>query len=570
MFPRYGEMKPRSATIEKAATTIYDVCVIGGGASGAGCALDSQLRGFKTVVVDAGDFGSGTSTASTKLIHGGLRYLEQAVRELDIGQYRVVRLALQERALMMRNAPHLSGVCEFVVPCFSVFEAAYYDLGLKLYDWISGDRSIASSHFIKRAESLKRTPCLKENGLFGAVVYSDGQFDDARYNLALVQSCVAAGGDAINYARVQAFEKNADGKIVAAVLEDRQSASRFKISAETFVNATGPYCDTIRRLAVSDAKERIRLSKGVHILLPLPEEFGTHSLLIPKTEDGRVIFAIPWRGRLLVGTTESEVALGSQLIVSKTEAEFLIRHLNRYVARPFEINDVVSAIAGLRPLVASGKSRDTKSVIRDYEIEVEARSGLISVLGGKWTIYRAMAEDAIDKVQKMLTGRITDSPSRNYPLFGAEDEEGEAEKLSAMYRVPKGTLLLLKQKFGRARSRILELTQEHPSLLSPIVSGCAHIQAEVVYCVREEMAVSLEDILSRRLGLQLYDWRLAVQSAPVVARILERELGWSPARTRTGIEQYIEGINRSLKALGREPVSAAAPGGVNDEVHRRA
>jgi glycerol-3-phosphate dehydrogenase len=565
-------MRQRSETIQKAAGTPYDVCVIGGGASGAGCALDAQLRGLKTILVDAGDFGSGTSTASTKLIHGGLRYLQQAITEFDIAQYRVVRLALRERRLMMDNAPHLSRVCQFVVPCSNFFEAAYYDVGLKLYDWLSGDAGLAPSHFVGRSGSLSRMPGLNKQNLFGTVVYSDGQFDDARYNLALVQSCSAAGGDVLNYARVLGFENDPDGRLVAALIEDRESGERLRVAAQAFVNATGPFSDCVRRLASHDAKERIRLSKGVHILLPLPEDFGNDALLIPRTDDGRVIFAIPWLGRLLVGTTETEATLDADLIVTREEAEFLLRHLNRYLARPFHTTDIVSAIAGLRPLVRSTNSRDTKKLIRDLEIEIEPRSRLVSVLGGKWTVYRAMARDAINAVQESLTGRTTDSRTRHHALYGVEDKTAGLEDLPANHRVPTSTMRHLIQKFGGCRTRVLDLAREDALLLLPIVKGSPYIQAEVVYCVREEMAVRIEDILSRRLGLQVYDWRLAIQAAPVVGQILARELGWSPARTGTEIDGYIERINRYLEALGVKPVRTMEMqrGIINDELHRRA
>jgi len=551
-------MKQRSETIKEAARTPYDVCVVGGGASGAGCALDSQLRGFKTILVDAGDFGSGTSTASTKLIHGGLRYLQQAVKEFDIAQYRVVRLALHERQLMMNNAPHLSRPCEFVVPCYSFFDAAYYDVGLKLYDWLSGDASLAPSRFVNRTKSLKGMPCLEGQDLFGTVVYSDGQFDDARYNLALVQSCLALGGEALNYAPLVEFERSSAGRLTAASIEDRLSKKRFRVAAKTFINATGPYSDHIRALA-GNTNERMILSKGVHILLPLPEEFGDNALLIPKTDDGRVIFAIPWQDRLLVGTTETESTLDSELIVTREEAEFLLRHVNRYLRRPFQTNDIVSAIAGLRPLVRSRGSRETKKLIRDYEIEVDRGSGLISVLGGKWTVYPAMAEDAINTVEKVLTGRITDSRTRSYPLFGAENHHDEGvERLLEVYQVPRSTIRHLRQKFGGCCTRILDLIREERSLVVPIIDGSPHIQAEVVYCVREELAVCIEDILSRRLGVQFYDWRLAAQAAPVVGEILARELGWSPAQMRSEISGYIERINRCLEALGQNSVAVMA------------
>jgi glycerol-3-phosphate dehydrogenase len=296
----------------------------------------------------------------------------------------------------------------------------------------------------------------------------------------------------------------------------------------------------------------------------LPDDLGNDALLIPKTDDGRVIFAIPWLGRLLVGTTETESTLGEELIVTKEEAEFLLRHLNRYLARPFDITDVVSAVAGLRPLVRSRDSRDTKKLIRDYEIEIDHQSGLISVLGGKWTVYRAMAEDAIDAVQKSLTGRITDSRTRHHLLFGVEDDSASVELLHASYGVPRSTMHQLTEKFGSSRARVLDLAQKDRLLLSPVVEGSPHIQAEVIYCVREEMAVCIEDILSRRLGLQFYDWRLAIHAAPVVGEILARELGWSPAHTREEIDRYVDRINKFLEALGLQPVRAV---GMERKIH---
>jgi len=343
------------------------------------------------------------------------------------------------------------------------------------------------------------------------------------------------------------------------------------VTARSFVNATGPFSDRVRQLADIYAKERIRLSRGVHILLPLPEDFGEDALLIPETDDGRVIFAIPWLGRLLVGTTETESTLDDGLIVTRQEADFLLRHLNRYLAQPFEMTDIVSAIAGLRPLVASGNSRDTKRLIRDYEIEIDSHSGLISVLGGKWTVYRAMAADAIDAVQKSLTGRITDSRTREHMVFGAVDGNENVEDLITKYGIRRSTMHHLTEKFGSCRTRILDLVQEDPALRLPILDGLPYIRAEVVYCAREEMAVSVDDVLSRRIGLQFYDWRSAIYAAPVVAHILARELGWSPSHTRREIEKYIGRINRCLEALGGQPVRIdEVTRGVNDEVHRRA
>jgi glycerol-3-phosphate dehydrogenase len=554
-------MKQRSETTRRLAASSYDVCVIGGGATGAGCALDAQLRGLKTVLLDAGDFGSATSSASTKLIHGGLRYLQQAVMELDASHYRLVRQALHERHLMMRNAPNLVRTRHFAIPCFSLLDAVYYDVGSKLYDWLAGESSLSSSRWVSRANSLAVMPCLQPQGLQGTVVYSDGQFDDARYNLALVQSCAAAGGDALNYAPVIGFDSNDQGRVIAAIVKDAESGARIRVSAKAFVNATGPFSDRVRRLDDPDAKERLRLSRGVHILLPLPEDFGNHALLIPKTEDKRLMFAIPWQGRLLVGTTETESDLNEEMIVTRGEAEYLLRHLSRYLSRTLQLSDIVSAMVGVRPLVRSADRRNTTKLSRDYEIEV-SRSGLISILGGKWTVYRAMAEDAVNAVQQAVTGRTTACLTRAHPLFGSLPESGdgyagEAAALARANGITRETASHLVQKFGTRAGRVLDLAQEDASLLASLVEGAPQIQAEVVYSVREEMAVSLEDVLSRRLGLQYFDWRLAAQAAPAAAGILARELGWCADRARSEVGSYTELISRYLTMLGLDGVPTA-------------
>jgi glycerol-3-phosphate dehydrogenase len=547
-------MRQRSETIQKLANTSYDVCVIGGGASGAGCALDAQLRGLATVLLEAGDFGSATSSASTKLIHGGLRYLQQAVMELDVNQYRLVRQALHERRLMMRNAPNLVQTREFAIPCFSWLDAAYFDVGSKLYDWLSGESSLSHSRFVGREHTLTAMPCLRTEGLKGAVLYSDGQFDDARYNLALVQSCSAAGGDVLNYARVVDFEKSADGKLAGAVVEVSDVPERVRVRARVFVNATGPFSDTIRRLADSGAPERLRLSKGVHILLPLPGDFGSHALLMPKTEDGRLMFAIPWQGRLLVGTTETEATLSEEMAVTQAEAEYLLRHLSRYLSRKFQLSDIVSAMVGLRPLLRPVDARDTKRITRDYEIEVSA-SGLTSILGGKWTIYRAMAEDAVDTVQRAITGRTIPSATKTHLLHGClprGDRTEVVERLREDYQIPPATARHLLHKFGARARYVLGLARQDSSLLSPLIEGSPQIRAEVVYAIREEMAISVEDILSRRLGLQHFDWRSAMRAAPPVARMLAAELGWTATRMQKEIDRYTAQISRSLMTIGVE------------------
>src|SRR5581483_8601709 len=342
-------MRPRPEAIQSVIDTPFDVCVIGGGATGSGCALDAALRGLKTVLLEGADFGSGASSASTKMIHGGLRYLQQGFAELDFKQFRLVRTALRERRIMMANAPHLSRNLRIAVPCFNIWDLFYCRTGLRIYDWLSGKSRLSGSSFADRRTSLSKMRWLRADGLRGTVSYSDGQFDDARYSLALVQSAAQSGAEVLNHAFVTDFEKNRSGRLVAANVFDRLSGRSFKVNAQIFVNATGAMSDRIRQLANPEAEPRLQPSKGVHILLPLPFDFGVEALLIPHTEDGRLVFAIPWMNRLLVGTTDTAANPKDEMVVTRSEAEYLLRHLNQYMNRPFDLHEVVSVMAGLRP-----------------------------------------------------------------------------------------------------------------------------------------------------------------------------------------------------------------------------
>ena len=549
-------MKGRPEALENIAGKTFDVCVIGGGATGAGCALDAQLRGLNTVLVDGGDFASATSSASTKLIHGGVRYLQQAVTRLGVAQYRVVKRALRERSLMMRNAPFLARPLELLIPCFSWFEFLYYGSGMKLYDWISGKSSLLPSRFLSRRESLRRMPMLatSDGRLVGTIAYADGQFDDTRFNITLVRTFTEAGGEALNHARVIGFDTGPGGKLVAANLEDSLSRRRFTLQARAFVNATGPFSDTVRALANPSLAHRLRLSKGIHILFPLELFAGRDALVVPKTEDGRVLFAIPWLGRLLVGTTESESNLKAEMLVQRSEAEYVLRQLNPYLRAPLTLQQIVSGFAGLRPLVSSGADGETKRLIRDHEVELDPASGLISILGGKWTTYRAMAEDTIDHVQRYLGASVIDSRTRDHPLCGSENYSADYWRtLMTGHRVSESSARHLAGKFGTRAPQVLQLAVEQPALMQPIIVGLAPLRAEIVFAIREEMAQSIEDILARRIGLQVYDWRLAIQAAPVVAFHLAQELGWPPAETHHAVELYTSKVNRMLETIGLAP-----------------
>jgi glycerol-3-phosphate dehydrogenase len=544
-------MKNRVATLREIEKNSFDLCVIGGGATGAGCALDAQLRGLRTVLIEAGDFACATSSSSTKLIHGGVRYLEQAISERDAGQYHVVKRALRERKIMLNNAPFLANPIELMVPCFSWCEIYYFRIGMKLYDWISGPNLLFQSRHLSKEESLRRMPMLMSDGLVGTIAYADGQFDDTRYNLALLQTFTKSGGEALNYAKVVGFKKNGNGQLVQARAQDGLSDNYIDVQARAFINATGPFADGIRELAKPGVKQRLRLSKGSHILLPMDAAAGNDALLVPKTDDGRVIFAIPWLGRLLVGTTDEEITLQDEMVVKEAEAEYLLKQLNRYLVRPLNKNQIVSAFAGMRPLVASVNSRRTKELIRDHEVEVDSSSGLISVLGGKWTTYRAMAEDAIDAAMKFLAITAVPCITGKHRLAGSEKWSPNFwEELVREYGISKETARHLSHKFGTAAKEVLDLAKEDSRLGEPIVEGSASVLAEVVYGVREEMATAIEDILARRTGLQFFSWEQARAAAPAVGAILARELGWSPAQQNDAVEGYISKIGRLMELIG--------------------
>jgi len=557
-------MKARSEELKNIAGQQFDLCIIGGGATGAACALDAQLRGIRTVLVEAGDFAGATSSAATKIIHGGVRYLEEAIKGADLQEYHVLVRALHERVRMLENAPHLTRVLEFLVPSYRWIDVAYLDIGLKIYDWLAGPGRISPSKFLSLEETLKRMPALNQKGLVGGVAYADGQFDDARYNMMLVQSFTVAGGNALNHARVTDFRRDANRKLSGVVVKEQFTGQTFTVDAKVIVNATGPVADAVRQMATPSVGKRMRPSKGAHILLPL-EVFPTKdALLVPKTEDGRVLFAVPWNDRLLVGTTDEEVSVNAELVVTKADVEYMLRTLNQYLARPVTPDEIVSGFAGARPLVGSEGDVDTKQLARDDVIEVDATSGLISIMGGKWTTHRAMGEDTISRVQEALGATPTESLTRNHVLYGGEGfTDDYREKLAHQHGLSEATARHLTAKFGTAAEKVLSVARENPALLKPLIPSFPAMGAEVVYAIRNEMAATIEDVLARRVGMQLHSWRDAIEAAPAVGSLMAAELKWDDAQEGEAVEQYVGKINHLLDSAGlsrkRPSANADAP-----------
>ena len=464
-------------------STRWDVLVIGGGATGLGAAVDAAARGYRTLLVEQHDFGKATSSRSTKLIHGGVRYLRQ-------GNISLVRESLRERARLLHNAPQLTRRLSFIVPAYGAFDRAFYGVGLKLYDALAGRFSLGPSQLVSREDVLREMPGVQSAGLRGGVRYFDGQFDDARLLIALANTLHDLGGFAANYVRVTRLLK--DGARVSGVIaQDQESVREFEIHARVVINATGVFTDAVRQLDDLASQAMVSASQGAHIVVDRRFLPGENALMVPKTKDGRVLFAIPWHGRVVIGTTDTpvrETPLEPRPMAR--EIEFLLEHAKRYLATAPGARDILSTFAGLRPLVKSGAGRATKKLSRDHTIVV-SNSGLVTITGGKWTTYRQMGEDVVNTAAQVggLTARA--SRTQDLPLRGVSAPENFFADAESVRRF-----------------------------------------------VREEMARTVEDVLSRRTRMLLLDARAALKLAPTVAAALTAELSRDEAWQKSQVESF--------------------------------
>ncbi len=488
----------------------WDVIVIGGGATGAGIALDAATRGFDTLLLEQEDFGKGTSGRSTKLLHGGVRYLAQG----DLG---LVFEALRERGIILNNAPHLTANQEFVVPAYSIGDVLKYTAGLKFYDLLAGKRSLGKSRFITKAETLKKIPTLNHKGLRGGILYHDGQFDDTRLLMALIHSLVQHGGMALNYCGVTALVKNGDQQVCGVQATEKISGKVFHLQARTVVNATGVFADEVLKMDNPVMKRTIRPSQGVHLVIDATFLPGHTAMMIPKTDDGRVLFAIPWHNKVVLGTTDTPV---EQAVLEprplQEEIDFILRTAGAYLTRKPEPRHVLSVFAGLRPLVASPDNpSNTRELSRRHKISISA-SRLVTVEGGKWTIYRQMAEDTLNRM--MQQGMLEKRPclTRQLKLYGNGSETNDSNG----YPLHSDIAGNLKNQPGEGE----QLHQRLP-----------YTRDEITWICQNEMPVKLEDVLARRTRALLLDAPASKEIAPEVAAIMAAELhmpaGWEKSET---------------------------------------
>jgi glycerol-3-phosphate dehydrogenase len=481
----------------------WDIVIIGGGAVGMGVAVDAASRGYDVLLVEQHDFGKGTSSRSTKLVHGGVRYLEQ-------GAISLVMEALKERGLLRQNAPHLVRDLAFVVPNYEWWESPFYGIGLKVYDLLAGRYGFGRSEILSKEETLARLPAIKTEGLRGGVVYYDGQFDDARLLINLAVTAVEQGAVALNYTPATGLTRGADGFVDGIVARDLESGREFRALARVVINAAGPQTDAVRRLVHADAAPLIAPSQGIHLVFDGSCLPGGTAIMVPHTTDGRVMFAIPWHGHTVVGTTDtpiSEAALEPR--AHEEEIEFILETASRYLQRPITRADVLSVFVGVRPLVRSGSGENTASLSRDHTIHIDP-SGLLTIAGGKWTTYRHMAEDCVDHAA--MLAHLPEKPcvTRNLNVHGFHRQ---ADNFGALAVYGSDALL------------IQDLIRAEPSLATPLHPALPYCGAEVVWAARVEMARTVEDVLARRTRALFLNARAAIEMAPEAARLLAHELG---------------------------------------------
>ena len=481
----------------------WDMIVVGGGATGVGVAIDAASRGYDVLLLERSDFGKGTSSRSTKLVHGGVRYLEQ-------GNLSLVMEALKERGLLLQNAPHLVRNLGFVVPSYDWWESPFYGIGLKLYNLLAGKYGFGASRILSREETLERLPTIKTEGLKGGVIYFDGQFDDSRLLINLVATAFEQGATLLNYAEVTELTRDGEGFVDGVGFRDTETAEEFEARGKVVINATGPFADQLRRMAEPSAQPMIAPSQGIHLVFDGSFLAGDSAIMVPHTSDGRVMFAIPWHGHTVVGTTDTPVPKALlEPVAMEQEVEFILHTASLYLARKPDRGDVLSVFAGIRPLVASGESGNTASLSRGHTIRIED-SGMVTVCGGKWTTYRHMAEDCVN--QAATLARLAEKPCVTSHL-NIHGFHPASEKFGHLWM------------YGSDAPMVQELERSEPQWAEPLHGALPYTGAEVIWAVRREMARTLDDVLARRTRALFLNARAALGMAPRVAELMAQELG---------------------------------------------
>ncbi|MBK9255406.1 MAG: glycerol-3-phosphate dehydrogenase/oxidase [Saprospiraceae bacterium] len=478
---------------------VWDIVIIGGGATGLGAALDASNRGYKTLLIEQSDFGKGTSSKSTKLIHGGVRYLEQ-------GNLRLVKEALEERGHLLKNAASCTSTVDLILPVYSISRLIYYYLGLKIYELLSGKLAIGKTRILSKTSVVKHFPNIKTDGLIGGVLYQDGQFNDSKLCIRIARTAVQEGATILNYTRCTGFGYE-NGKINTIRFTDDINKKDYEVHTKTVINASGAFADTILKMDNSDHQNLVSPSLGIHLVVDKNIGIGHFGLLIPKTTDGRVLFAIPWMNKVIIGTTDTTLnKISYDPVIPKDDVEFIIKNINQYLQFPVSEKDVKSVFAGIRPLVKGAKNDKTSSLPRDHTIII-SESGLISIIGGKWTTYRKMAEDVVDTAAKRGRLKSVSCKTRSLRIDSQYDD-----------------LEIVKtDEFNK------KIHPEYP-----------YTWYDVKYACMNEMAMTPDDVLSRRLRLLFQDSAAAIACSDEVAMFMQKEMNHSDEWRKTQNQDFLK------------------------------
>lgn len=514
-------MKRSEQLLKLINTENWDVIIIGGGASGLGTALDAASRGYKTILLESVDFAKGTSSRSTKLVHGGVRYLEQ-------GDVHLVREALKERGLMAKNAGHLVKNQSFVIPNYNWWGGWFYTIGLTVYDLLAGRLSLGRSKYISKKKTIEMLPTVEEKGLVSGVIYHDGQFDDSRLAINIAQTAVEKGACLLNYTKVVNLLKDDNGQVIGVQAIDHETGDKYDIKGAAIINATGVFTNAIMKLNDTVYKKYIVPSQGIHLVFDKSFLPSDHALMIPKTSDGRVLFAVPWHNRIVVGTTDTLIKKHSlEPIALESEIEFVLETAQRFLAKKPTRADVLSVYAGLRPLAApEDEGKSTKEVSRSHKIIV-SETGLITITGGKWTTYRKISEDIIDQAIKI--GKL--------PKKACNTEHLSIHGNQTTTTLDREDHLYI---YGSDIPEIIKLQENEPELNEKLHPNHDFTMAEAVWAIRYEMARTVDDILARRVRLLFLDARAAIASSEKVARLLAKEIGHDEAWIHKEISNFKE------------------------------
>lgn len=515
----------------------YDIIIIGGGATGSGIALDAASRGMKTILLEKNDFGEGTSSRSTKLVHGGVRYLEKAVKQLNKDQFNLVKEGLKERYRLLKNAPHICSRLTLVTPLYKWWEIPYMFAGLSLYDFVSGSRGLGRSSIVSKSNMIKRFPVIKKDGLAGGVKYYDGAFNDARLIISLLQTAQNYGAECKNHHEVTGFIYNDKNKICGVKVKDKINNLEVTYESDNVVSAAGVFADEVSRLDNKDAKQMLDLSSGTHIILDkkyLPTDEG---LMIPKTEDGRVLFILPWMGKCLVGTTDDPTKLETHPKVRDQDIEYILRHLKIYFDLEIDKSEILSSWCGIRPLVMPEENQDTSNIVREHEIR-ESDAGLISIIGGKWTTYRKMAEHLVDYIYKNRNLKKGKCVTKKMKLVGSEN-------LNKEYFNPNISVETNKYLLSQYGDRVEELVSLVDDLYY-LKDGHPYTNAELIYTIRNEFVLKPMDFLVRRCNVALIDTKTSLEILDKVVEIMKNELSWSEEQAVNEKNEAVELLNNSI------------------------